>query len=124
MMNALLISLGLLNRILSKLPHSMTHSIPCEKWNARKPNLKYFKVWGFLAKVQLPISKRVKVGPKTVDCVFIGYAKNSKSFRFLVHTSKYPDIHDNIIMESDNAEFFEHIYLYNTRLEWSSGGSK
>ena len=40
------------------------------------------------------------------------------------HKSEYPDIHDNIVTESDSAEFFEHMYAYNTRLESSSGGSK
>ena len=39
--------------------------------------------------------KREKIGPKTVDCVFIGYATNSKACRFLVHKSEHPDIHDN-----------------------------
>ena len=59
-----------------------------------------------------------------MDFVFIGYATNSKACRFLVHKSKHPDIHDYIVMESDSAEFFEHIYPYKTRLESSSGGSK
>ena len=72
MMNALLISFGLpqnlwgkailtANRILNKVSHSKTQSIPYEKWKGRKPNLKYFKVWGCLAKVQVPIPKRVKI---------------------------------------------------------------
>ena len=82
------------------------------------------KCGGCLAKVQVPIPKRVKIGPKTVDCVFIGYATNSKACHFLVHKSEHPDIHDNTVMESDSAEFFEHIYPYKTRPESSSGGSK
>ena len=98
MMNALLISSGLpqnlwgeailtANQIFDRVPHSKTNVIPYEKWKGRKPNLKYFKVWGCLAKVQLPIPKRVKIGPKTVDCVFIGYATNRKACRFSVHKS-------------------------------------
>ena len=79
---------------------------------------------GCLSKIQVPIPKRVKIGPKTVDCVFIGYATKSKACRFLVHKSEHLDIHDNTIMESDSVEFFEHIYPYKTRLESSSGGSK
>ena len=59
-----------------------------------------------------------------MDCVFIRYATNSKACRFLVHKSEHPDIHDNTVTESDNDEFFEHIYPYKTRLESSSGGSK
>ena len=59
----------------------------------------------------------MKIGPKTVDCVFIWYATNSKASLFLLHKSEHLDIHDNIVMESDNAEFFEHIYSYEDILE-------
>ena len=79
MMNSLLISSGLPqnlwgeailteNQILNRVSHSKTNVIPYEKQKGRKPNLKYFKVWGYLVKVQVPISKKVKIGPKTVDC--------------------------------------------------------
>ena len=68
--------------------------------------------------------KRVKIGPKMVDCVFIGYAKNSKACRFLVHKFEHSDINENTVIESDNAEFFKNIYLYKIRHEQSSGGSK
>ena len=34
------------NQILNKVSHSKTNVIPYEKWKGRKPNLKYFKVWG------------------------------------------------------------------------------
>ena len=47
-----------------------TQSIPYEKWKGMKSNLKYFKLWGCLAEaeVQVPIPKRIKIGPKAVDC--------------------------------------------------------
>ena len=66
------------NRILNRVPHSKTQSIPYKKWKGRKSYLKYFNVWGCLAKVQVPIPKRVRIGPKKVDYVFIGYAKSRK----------------------------------------------
>ena len=88
----------------------------------KKTQLEIFQSVGCLAKVQIPMPKRVKIGPKTVDCVFIGYAKSSKACRFLVRKSEHPDINENTIIESDNAEFFEHIYPYKTRHEQSSGG--
>ena len=69
-------------------------------------------MWGCLEKVQVPKSKQVKIGPKTIDCIFIGYANNSKAYRFLVYKSEIPDIHSNTIIESDNAEFFEDIFPY------------
>ena len=77
------------------------------------PNLNYLKVWGCLAKVAVPKPKKVKVGPKTIDCVFIGYAQNRNAYRFLVHKSEIPDIHVNTIIESRDASFFENIFPYN-----------
>ena len=54
--------------------------------------------------------KTVKIGPKVVDCIFIGYAHNSSAYRFLVHESNISDIHKNTIMESRNASFFEDVF--------------
>ena len=48
------------------------------------PNLRYLKVWGCLAKVMLLDPKKRKICSKTYDCMFIGYASNSSSYRFLV----------------------------------------
>nr|GFB31062.1 zinc finger, CCHC-type [Tanacetum cinerariifolium] len=61
-------------------------------------------------KVVVPTPKAQKIGPKSVDCIFIGYAKNSSSYRFIVQESKNPDIQKNTVMESRNASFFENIF--------------
>ena len=69
-------------------------------------------MWGCLAKVVVPIPKKVKIGPKTVDCVFIGYAHNSSAYRFLIHKSEIFDMHGSTIIESRNASFFEILFPY------------
>ena len=123
-MNALLNSYGLSqnlwgeavlteNFILNRVPHRKTQQTPYEKWKGRMPNLNYLKVWGCLAKVAVPKPKKVKVGPKAIDCVFIGYAQNSNAYRFLVQKSEIPDIHVDTIIESRDASFFENIFPYN-----------
>ena len=101
------------NFILNRVPHRKTQQTPYEKWKGRMPNLNYLKVWGCLAKVAVPKPKKVKVGPKTFDCVFIGYAQNSNAYRFLVHKSEIPYIHVNTIIESRDTSFFENIFPYN-----------
>ena len=58
----------------------------------------------------VPISKKVKIGQKTIDCVFIGYAHNSSAYWFLIHKFNIPDMHLNTIIESRNASFFEEIF--------------
>jgi hypothetical protein len=63
-----------------------------------------------LAKVNVPIPKKRKLGPKTVDCVNLGYAKNSIGYRFLVVKSEVPDVTVGTIIESKDATFFEDIF--------------
>jgi hypothetical protein len=62
-----------------------------------------------LAKVNVPIPKKRKLEPKTVDCVFLGYAQQSIAYRFLVVRSKVPDMHVDTITESHDV-FFENMF--------------
>jgi hypothetical protein len=57
---------------------------PYEGWKERKPNVNFLCTWGCLAKVNIPTPKKRKLGPKTVDCVFLDYVQNSTAYRFLV----------------------------------------
>jgi hypothetical protein len=63
-----------------------------------------------LAKVNAPISKKHKLGWKTVDCVLLGYAHHNIAYRFLVVKSEDPDMHVDTIFESRDATFFENIF--------------
>ena len=90
----------------NRIPYKKTGKTPYELWKGYKPNLKYLKVWGCLAKVMLPEPKRKKIGSKTSDCMFIGYAEHSAAYRFLVLKSEVLDC--SIIIETKNDEFFEH----------------
>jgi hypothetical protein len=103
---ALLTASHVLNRILNR--NKVT--TPYEYWVGRKPSFSYLHTWGCLAKVNIPISKKRKLGPKTVDCVFLRYAHQSIAYRFLVVKSEVPDMHVDIIMESCDAIFFENIF--------------
>jgi hypothetical protein len=67
--------------------------------------------WGCLAKVNVAINKKRKLGPKTVDCVFLGYAIHSVGYRFLIINSKVPDMHVGTIMKSRDAIFFRMNFL-------------
>ena len=72
----------------------------------------------------VPPPIEVEIGPKTVDCIFLGYAHNSNSYRFMVHESNIPDIHKNTIMESRNASFFEYVIPCKFKEEPSSSKRK
>lgn len=47
------------------------------------------------AKVVIPPSKKVKIGQKTINYIFISYAHNSSAYQFLVYELNIPDIHKN-----------------------------
>ena len=64
-------------------------------------------MWGCLAKVAVPIPKKVKIGPETVDCIFIGYAHNSSAYCFLIHKSENIDMHANTLIKSRNAFYLK-----------------
>ncbi|GJS57673.1 retrovirus-related pol polyprotein from transposon TNT 1-94 [Tanacetum coccineum] len=100
------------NTILNKIPHKKSDKSPYQLWKGKQPSYKRMKVWGCLAKVQIPLPKRTKLGPKTVDCVYLGPAKNSAAYRFLVYKSNIEDISNNTIIESAEADFFENIFPY------------
>ena len=85
-----------------------------------KTFLQILKSGRYLAKVAVPIPKKVKIGPKTIDCVFIGYAHNSSAYRFLIHKSEIIDMHANTIIESRNASFFENVFPYKSTQESNS----
>ena len=117
MTNAMLFNSGLSNglwgealltacHILNRVPHKKTKMTPYELWKKRKPNLSYLKVWGCRAIVRLPEPKIKKLGQKAVECIFLGYAENSKGYRFLV-TEPNEFIEINTVIESRNAVFYE-----------------
>ena len=64
---------------LNRVPTKQNYVTPYELWKKRTPNLKYLKVWGCRAIVKLPKPKRKKLGERGVECVFLGYASNSKA---------------------------------------------
>jgi hypothetical protein len=96
--------------VLNRVPMKSKEKTPYEKWIGRKTSLTYLRTWGCLAKVNVPINKKHKLGPKTVDCVFLGYAHHSTAYRFLVIKSEIPDVHIDKFLESHDVTFFENIF--------------
>ena len=89
--------------IFNRVPHKKLDKTSYELSKGFAPYLKFLKVRGCLAKVGLPDSKRVNVGSKTFDNIFIIYSQNSAAYRFMC-------LYDHSIRESRDAEFFEYIF--------------
>jgi hypothetical protein len=75
--------------------------------------LSYIRTWGCLAYVRIPNPKRVKLASRAYECVFIGYALNSKAYRFY-------DLKAKVIIESNDADFYETKFPFLSR---DSGGN-
>jgi hypothetical protein len=96
--------------VLNRVPPRNREAMPYEGFKGRKPDLSHLRTWGCLAKVNVPLPKKRKLGPKIVDCVFLGYAHNSAAYRFLVVHSETSEVAVNVIMESRDVTFFESIF--------------
>jgi transposase InsO family protein len=91
--------------VLNKVPTKNKEIIPFNEWEKRKLNISYLRTWGCLTKVNVSINKKRKLGLKTVDCVFLGYAFHSILYKFLIINSGVLDMFVGTIMESRDAMF-------------------
>src|SRR3989337_828922 len=96
--------------VLNRVPTKHKTMTPFEEWERKRFKLSYLCTWGCLAKVNIPIPKKRKLGPKTMVCVLLGYAFHSIGYRFLIIKSEVSDMHVGTIMESNDATFFEDIF--------------
>jgi hypothetical protein len=71
----------------------------------------------------VPINKKHKLGPKTIDCVFLGYAFHNIRYRFLIIKSGVLDMLVGTIMESRDATFFEDEFPMKATHDTSNGQS-
>jgi hypothetical protein len=108
--------------VVNRVPSAKGDKTPYEGWKGRKPALGFLRAWGCLAKVNVPACKH-KLVPITVDCIFLGYAHNSATYRFLVIKSDFPDVHVNTVTESRDATFFENIFPMKDRVAARSEAS-
>jgi hypothetical protein len=92
--------------VLNCVPTKNKEITPFENWEKKRLTLLYLRTWGCLAKLNVPITKKRKLGPKTVGCVFLGYAIHSVGYKFLLVKSGVPDMHIGTTMEPGDATFF------------------
>jgi hypothetical protein len=92
--------------VLNKVSTKNKEITPFEEWKKRKLNISYLRTWSCLAKVNVSINKKRKLGPKTVDCVFLRYVFHSIGYRFLIINSGVPDMLVGTIMEFRDATVF------------------
>jgi hypothetical protein len=52
-------------------------------FTGNKPDLSRFRMFGCKAYAHIPDSKRHKLQPKTMECIFLGFAENRRAYRLL-----------------------------------------
>jgi hypothetical protein len=93
--------------VLNYVPTKNKEITPFKEWEKKRLTLSYLRTWGYLAKMSVPITKKCKLGPKTVDCIFLGYAIHSVGYRFLIVKSRVPDMHVGTIMDPEMLYFLK-----------------
>lgn len=86
------------------LNHVPTKAVPktlFQLFKGWKPSLRHIRVWGCPSEVRVYNPQEKKLDPRTISGYFIGYAENSKGYRF------YCPSHSTRIVESRNAKFLE-----------------
>jgi hypothetical protein len=96
--------------VLNRVPIKNKEITPFEEWEKKRVNLSYLRTWGCLAKINVSINKKRKLRPKTVDCIFIGYAFHIIDYRLLIIKFGVPDMLVGTIMDSRDVIFFENIF--------------
>ncbi|KAL8120719.1 hypothetical protein AgCh_017774 [Apium graveolens] len=102
--------------ILNRVPLKHMEKTPYELWRKRKTSVNYLRVWGYLTNVLIPEHKRKKLGPKTIDCIFMGYLETIIAMRILVLKSDIDGIVANTIVEFRDATFFEDVFPIKTSI--------
>ena len=96
--------------VLNQVPTKDKDITTFEQREKKRLTLSYLRTWGCLAKVNVPINKKRKFGPKTLDCIFLCYDAHSITYRFLVVKSGVDNMNVGTIFESRDATFFEDIF--------------
>ncbi|GKA84291.1 zinc finger, CCHC-type containing protein [Tanacetum coccineum] len=95
--------------LLNWVPNKRNRVTPYELWTKKKPNLNYLRVWGCKAVVRLPDLKLKTLGERGIECIFVGYAEQSKAFKFYV-IEPNDSVAINLIIELKDAIFDEHMF--------------
>jgi len=91
--------------VLNRVPRKNKEKTPFEEWEKKRLSLSYLRTWRCLAKVNVPITKKRKLGPNTLDCVFLGYAIHRVGYRFLILKSEVPDMHVGTLWSLEMLHF-------------------
>ena len=90
--------------IWNRLPTStLSNMTPWEAWFKQKPDIGHLRIWGCLAYVFIQRDQRKSLQTHMVKCIFVGYPKGYKGWKF------YNPVTKKFII-SERAEFDERVF--------------
>ena len=75
-----------------------------EIWRGRKPNVKYFHVFGSTCYILVDREPRRKLDPKSDEGIFLGYSRNSRAFRVFNKWTRTMMESINVVVDDENSE--------------------
>lgn len=87
-----------LNRSLTKAIKDM---VPEERWTGIKPKVDYFRVFGSVAHVHIPVQKRIKLDDRSHICILLGVSEESKAYHLYDPVKKKMTVSRDVIFEED-----------------------
>ncbi|KAK9020300.1 hypothetical protein V6N11_054789 [Hibiscus sabdariffa] len=88
---------------LNRVPSKSVQKTPHEMWTGRRPNMSFMKIWGCKAYVKHQMS--TKLEPKSENCTFVGYPKETKGYYFY---------NENKVFVARTGVFLEKEFLTNS----------
>lgn len=70
-------------------------------------------MWGCLVFYRSHDPKRLKLNPRSIKSIFVGYPNNSKAYRLL-------DLDTNVVVESRDVEFIENKFVKDSSIDTES----
>ena len=93
-------ALSALVHVLNRSPTStLPGQTPYEAFYGRKPDVSHLRIWGSLAYVHVQKDKRGQLGSHMEKCIFIGYPKGYKGWKFYNPSTKKAIISERAIFD-------------------------
>ena len=90
--------------LLNRCPtHAVRNITPQEAWSGIKPSVKHLRVWGCLAHVHIPETKRGKHDDKSFPCILLVVSDESKGYRLFNPKTKGIVVSKDVIFEEEKS---------------------
>ncbi|CAL2258076.1 unnamed protein product [Prunus armeniaca] len=101
---------------------AMKNKTPEEAWNAHKPYVDHFRIFGCIAHVHIPDTKRVNLDAKSCKCILLGVSEESKAYRLFDLVLQKVIISRDVVFEEDQQWSWNdsHKKAITADLEWDT----